>query len=335
SESIEVVGQHPTDGSASRVGSGAFSEGQAGKVELEAPRIVLDGGALATLAAPLSPVFGGGEGGAGGEIIVNAGREFLVRGGGEVTASTWGPGAAGRIEIHAGESIRVEGSSIESRTGASGSGGDVVLSAPRIEAVGGGEVSGRSAPLKRMPDGTPDFGDAGSIEFLHDVLKEPPETATGEAGNVTLAGETVRLVGGRITTDAGETDGGNIGLQATRLVHLDAGEITASVAGGTGGNIAIDPVFLILQNGSRIRAEAGSGSGGQIRITADNFFQFPGSRVSAQAARPELSGTVEIHSPDVNLAGTLAPLPSAFLDAGSLMRERCAARRSGERAGSF
>jgi hypothetical protein len=37
----------------------------------------------------------------------------------------------------------------------------------------------------------------------------------------------------------------------------------------------------------------------------------------------------------VNLAGTLAPLPSAFLDAASLMRERCAARRSGERAGSI
>lgn len=33
--------------------------------------------------------------------------------------------------------------------------------------------------------------------------------------------------------------------------------------------------------------------------------------------------------PDVNLAGTLAPLPSSFLDAASLMRERCAERRAG------
>jgi large exoprotein involved in heme utilization and adhesion len=149
--------------------------------------------------------------------------------------------------------------------------------------------------------------------------------------------ETLRLIGGRITTSAGETAGGSIQLQATKLVHLDAGEITASVAGGTGGNITIDPVFVILENGSRIVATAvgSEGHGGRIRITTDNFLQFPGSVVSSKADRPEFSGTVEIHSPDVDLAGTLTPLPSAFLDAVSLMRERCAARRSGERAGSF
>src|SRR4029453_7624507 len=70
-------------------------------------------------------------------------------------------------------------------------------------------------------------------------------------------------------------------------------------------------------------------------ITTDNFFAFPDSVVSARSGNPELSGTVEIHSPDVNLAGTLAELPTNFLDAASQMRERCAARKSGERVGSF
>jgi large exoprotein involved in heme utilization and adhesion len=82
-------------------------------------------------------------------------------------------------------------------------------------------------------------------------------------------------------------------------------------------------------------AIADKGFGGHIQITTDNFFAFPHSVVRADSGTPELSGTVEIHSPDVNLAGTLAELPSSFLDAASLMRERCAARRSGERAGSF
>jgi large exoprotein involved in heme utilization and adhesion len=118
-------------------------------------------------------------------------------------------------------------------------------------------------------------------------------------------------------------------------VHLDDGEITTSVGVAAGGDIAIDPVFVILQLGSRVSAEAGTGHGGRIQIAADNFIQFPGSVVSADSGVPELSGTVEIHSPDVNLAGTLAELPSSFLDAASLMRERCAARRSGERSGTF
>jgi hypothetical protein len=50
---------------------------------------------------------------------------------------------------------------------------------------------------------------------------------------------------------------------------------------------------------------------------------------------PAFSGTVDIHSPDVDLAGALVPLPESFLDASSLMRERCAARGDGGAAGSF
>jgi len=57
--------------------------------------------------------------------------------------------------------------------------------------------------------------------------------------------------------------------------------------------------------------------------------------VSAEADRQEFSGIVEVNTPDVDLAGTLTALPASYLDASSLMRERCAARRSGERAGSF
>jgi large exoprotein involved in heme utilization and adhesion len=104
---------------------------------------------------------------------------------------------------------------------------------------------------------------------------------------------------------------------------------------GGGGNITIDPEVVILQNGSLIEARAGDGTGGTIAITADNYFAFPGTVVSADADDPDLSGTVEVNTPDVNLAGALAELPSNPLDAASQMKEPCAARRSGERAGSF
>jgi large exoprotein involved in heme utilization and adhesion len=228
-----------------------------------------------------------------------------VQNGGQVNASSFGTGAAGSITVGASESIRVEGagSGIVSRTGASGAGGDVALHAPRIEITSGGRVSAESTPgLLEV--------EAIFAAFRDDhLLRPPPLVATGDAGK--------------------------IALEASWLVHLDAGAITTSVGVATGGNIAIDPVFVILERGSRIVAEAGTGHGGQIQIAADNFFGFPGSEVSAASGNPELSGTVEIHSPAVNLAGTLAVLPASFLDAALQMRERCAARRSGERAGSF
>jgi large exoprotein involved in heme utilization and adhesion len=93
---------------------------------------------------------------------------------------------------------------------------------------------------------------------------------------------------------------------------------------------------VILENRSHIVADAGEGEGdgGNIRITADNYFAFPGTVVDASSDLG-LDGVVEVNTPDVNLAGALAELPSNPLDAASQMKEPCTARRSGERAGSF
>ena len=140
-------------------------------------------------------------------------------------------------------------------------------------------------------------------------MSPPPPVPTGDAGSITLA--------------------------ARDLVHLDGGTISTSVGSASGGDITIDPTFLILEHGSQILATAGSGAGGHIQIDADHFFAFPGSVVSAASGNPDLSGTVDIASPDVDLAGSLTALPATFLDAASQMQQSCAARRGGVRAGSF
>jgi large exoprotein involved in heme utilization and adhesion len=82
-------------------------------------------------------------------------------------------------------------------------------------------------------------------------------------------------------------------------------------------------------------AQAGEGRGGAIRIVAEAFVPEDGTLIDASAGDPSLSGSVEIHAPDVNLAGTLTQLPDAPLDASASLRERCAARRPGESRGSF
>ncbi len=307
-ERIEVTGRRPvTLGNSayeewSRVGSTTLGSGAPGTVTLDAPRIVVDGGAVATTAVAAA---NGWEGIAGGDISLVT-DELVVRDGGRVDASSFITGAGGTIHVDAGRSIVVQGaeSGIASRTGGAGTGGDIGLLAPVVRLSEGGEVSATSerglGPVREF-----------FASIAADGLLLEPMEATGNAGSIALA--------------------------ASRLVHLDAGAITTSSPRGqaSGGDIAIDPLFVILQGRSQIVATADQGQGGRIRIAAENLFQFPGSRVSAASGNPALSGTVEIKSPDVNLAGTLAPLPSAFLDAASLMRERCAARRSGERAGSF
>ncbi len=329
---IEVVGRDPVFGDVSRVASTSTGSGKAGDVVLRAPHILIDEGVVATTAVAFAT---GQQGSAGGSITIRAG-DLVVANGGQVNASTFIAGPAGSIDVVGQESILVtgEGSGIESRTGGAGAGGDVSLTAPRIAINDGGEVSARS---ERGVGGLADFL-ASALDFR--LIRLPPAgaAATGDAGAVSLdAQREVRLDRGTIATnaEADSADGGNVTIRANDLLYLDRSVITASVTGGDGGNITIDPDFVILQNGSRIEASAGAGVGGQIQITTNNFLAFPGSVVTATAGNPELSGTVEIHSPDVNLAGTLNALTSSLLDAASLMHERCAARRTGERAGSF
>jgi len=326
-ESIEVAGRRRVIRRGvevedwSRVSSASLGSGAAGTVTLVAPHILVDGGAVATTAVPDE---GDNEGERGGEIVLDA-EALIVRGGGRIDASTFIPGPGGRIDVTASESIVVEGegSGLASRTGGSGTGGDVTLHAPVIEVADGGEIAGRSE------------AGLGEVGEIFREVGAAPSVATGPAGSVTLAADKLKLSGGTIATNAEDADGGRITIQAKQLVHLDAGVITATVTGATGGDISIDPDVVILQNGSRIEAQAGSGQGGHISITADNYFAFPGSIVSATAGNPEFSGTVEVNAPDTDIAGTLSALPASYLDASSLMRERCAARRSGERAGSF
>jgi hypothetical protein len=311
SESIEVAGvdPHPEATGRSTVSAATFGAGPAGSVTL---RITLD-----------------------------AVDEVIVRRGGLVDASSFVPdpeeggvSSGGNVAVTAGRSIRVEGagSRIESRTGGRGTGGDVTLQAREIAITNGAVVSARSAPGYQ--------GLRFEILERDGLIPSAPRTARGDAGAVRVSAHELRLVdGGTLAVDSEAADGGAVTVQANELVHLDAGVITTSVAGDTGtasGSVSIDPEVVILQNGSEIVAQAAGGRGGEVTITADNYFAFPGSVVSAEAEkRPELSGTVEVNTPDVNLAGALAELPTNPLDAASQMKEACAARRSGERAGSF
>ena len=96
----------------------------------------------------------------------------------------------------------------------------------------------------------------------------------------------------------------------------------------------IDPVFVILEGESRIVAQAIEGSGGNISITADALLASLESVISA-SSELGVQGIVEIHSPETDVAGTLASLPETFLEAAALMKERCAARKCGESSGSY
>ena len=358
-QSITVAGRN-RHGDAAGVGSATAGLGAAGSVSLRAPLIRIDDhGAIGTGSIPISLEEIGAlpSGGAAGGILVEAGRLF-VTGGAQIDSSSLTQGAAGDIRIRATESISISGadSRIATRAGGAGAGGNISLTAPEISITEGGEISAESAP---------GLGDvAASLEFLSaEDLISPPAEATGEGGSIRLETDSLELRQGSITalstgsanagsieivgaqrlaltdsaitTEATQGSGGNIAVETSELLHLVRSAITASVTSGSGGNITLgNPQLILLEEDSRIIAQAVEGSGGNILLGADVLIVSPDSLISA-SSELGVEGTVEIRAPDTDLSSELVSLPSTFLDAVGLMKERCAARQGGERAGSF
>jgi hypothetical protein len=131
---------------------------------------------------------------------------------------------------------------------------------------------------------------------------------------------------GRITTESQSSGGGRITIRAGELIDLRRSEVSTTVlsdASATAGDITIDPRFLVLDQ-SRIIANAQGGQGGNIRIVADNLVLSADSEIDASG---EESGTVAVVAQEEDVTDSLVGLDATRLDASSLLRARCAARR--------
>ncbi len=133
-----------------------------------------------------------------------------------------------------------------------------------------------------------------------------------------------------VKTEAAQTSGGNIDIQAIDRIRLVNSSISTSVlgGGGSGGNITIDPDVVVLQN-SQVIAQAVQGAGGNITITTPLFLADSNSLVSA-SSQLGLNGTVTIQSPTSNLSGSLGPLTSKPSQAQALLTQRCATLANGQ-----
>jgi large exoprotein involved in heme utilization and adhesion len=154
-------------------------------------------------------------------------------------------------------------------------------------------------------------------------------SGSGFTGQITvIAGDRIVMENGSISTRAATSDGGDIVLNAPNLIRLENSQVTTSVESSTGGggNISIDPEFMILQ-GTTISANAFGGPGGNVTIVANNFVADAFTSITASSAL-STPGTVQIQSPDNNLASDIAQLPSAPIDASRLMQGSCSARRA-------
>ncbi|MEQ9238149.1 beta strand repeat-containing protein, partial [Coleofasciculus sp. E2-BRE-01] len=243
--------------------------------------------------------------GRGGDIDIEAGS-FSITNGAQLTASTFGLGDAGNIDIDVSNHLTVAGvnagipslvaSNVE--VGGVGNGGDINIQANSLSVIDGAGVQAivRQA-FNSFPAGQGNAGNitvtaSESIELIgalangrfSNLLTQTEPGTTGNSGNlsITTGRLTVRDGAWISTSVAGIGEGGNLTVAASDSVELIGTVTTANgirssslitqteELGGNAGNLTLDTGRLLVQDGAHLSTTTSSaGEGGNLSVTAD------------------------------------------------------------------
>jgi large exoprotein involved in heme utilization and adhesion len=341
------------------------SVGSAGRVILQAGSIVINGAAAPEGAS--TGIFdqslqgiGRDSGGAADDLNVTVAGAVELDSGGQIAASTFTSGAAGKLKVQA-TSLDINGAGApagatgildQSELGTDGdtggAAGDLKVVVKRALTIeGAGEIT---AATFTSGDGGDLSIRAGSIEVDGASSSIQVESLgagnAGKAGGITIASHQLNVAnGGAVSATAQNASGGNIGVQISDSMDLSGGMIKAT-AGKNGGNITIDAGYLSLENGSAISANAVQGEGGTLIFNIPGLdavlgqtsgFYLVGQDV-AQSGNSVITATSDAgipgqllsNAPYVNLANGLVALGGSLVGANTRLEDTCATAIQGQ-----
>ncbi|WP_019506620.1 filamentous hemagglutinin N-terminal domain-containing protein [Pleurocapsa sp. PCC 7319] len=280
-----------------RISASTGGRGDAGSVDLTATEdIIFDGETLdgSDSSGAFSQVNSGAEGNSEGVTIDTA--SLTVTNGGQVSASTFGQGNAGTVDLTATGDITFDGEDSEGipsgatslvGSNAQGNAGGVTISTTNLTLTNGGRVDASTGG--RGDAGTVNITATGDITFDGEDLGGFPSgaislvgsNAQGNAGGVTISTNNLTLTnGGRVDASTfGQGDAGSVDLTATEDITIDGEDLggfpsgaislVGSNAQGNAGGVTISTNNLTLTNGGEISASTfGQGDAGSVGITA-------------------------------------------------------------------
>jgi large exoprotein involved in heme utilization and adhesion len=250
--------------------------------------------------------FGGQDNGDGGNLNITTGSLYVTNGA-VLSASTFGSGDAGTVNITASEGIFLDGlgshgfpSAIASRVdkNAEGNGGNLNITTGSLYVTQGAQLSTT----------TSGNGDAGNINITatdtvsfdgidrngHPSLASSRvNSLEGNGGNLNTTAHYLSVTNGAIlsaTSVGQDRSAGNLQLTAHSILLDNEGRLSARTASGNGGNITLQVEdVLLLRNNSNISTNAGfegtGGDGGNITIDAGFIIAVPqeDSNITANA----------------------------------------------------
>jgi filamentous hemagglutinin family protein len=262
----------------------------------------------------------------GGNIIVNADVLELNRGGQLLTTAS-NSGDAGEIIINATDRIAIASTNPNYFT--------IFNQVSQLKDFSGsiGPISPNSGIFANTTEQS--TGRGGSLQattkelIVRDGGEISVSSQSGNAGDIAVAADSMRLEAGSLTATTRSGNGGNISLQIADSLLLRRNSSISATAGtaqtgGDGGNINIDTKLLVALENSEIAANAFAGRGGNIQIGVQGLFISPDSRISATSARG-IDGVVAIENIDVDPSQGLVALPVELVDASNRIVSGCTA----------
>ncbi len=328
---IQLQGQDISLSDGSAILAGTLGNGQGGKVQVNADKLLLSGAAsfvpafIPANAAPFvvlpSGIFASVEpnaSGSGSEIDINV-NELALSGGAQIAAATFSTGDAGALNIIA-DSITATGGLPAGPTGlfttvsagpdggpggsAAGNGGDLTITTQTLSLPNGAQVSA----------GSFGFGNAGNLTVNSQRIE-----VTGSFGEPGQGGpSSIRSASERPWAG----NGGTISLTTDRLLVAEGGQIvTGTLSNGDAGELRVqaDQVELrggdsfgqsgLLSNTIDFRASGSQGKGGNIVV---------GARTLSISEEAIISASNLSSSANPNLTPGLGPVGNVMITVDEL-----------------
>ena len=262
-----------------RVSASTFGRGNAGSVEINArDTIAIDSeDSDGANSAAISGVFREAVGNAGG-VTISTGSLSLTNGG-EVSASIFGRGNAGLVEITASDIITIDGEGLDGFNSGANSGvnpkseGDakgVIINTGSLSLTNGGQVSASTFAE----------GNAGSVQ----ITASDTITIDGENSNGFGSGAFA------VISSESEGDIGGVIINAGFLSLTNGGQVSASTLGkGNGGDVTINARESIFISGAIERFRSGisadafisNGKGGDVNVVTNQLTIDDGGTIEA------------------------------------------------------
>jgi len=291
SDSIELIGENPTNLTSSKIGVQVFNQGNGGLLNVTTPILTVLNGASVNSSVAAS--------GSAGSLVINVSDSIEVS----------GVGATSGLPSQIVADAEIYPTSFQKLLGLppfpTGTTGELFINTSNLTITNNGSIGVDHQGI----------GNAGDLQinantiYLDNAGSITAATKSGEGGNINIKANTLIMRdGSNITATAGGAgNGGNIIINSPIILGLGNSDIVANAVQGEGGNIYIQTEGLF---GLEYRPQLTPGND----ITASSQFG--------------LSGSVEVNIIGVNPNSNLVQLPDNFTDHSEQISTGCSERNS-------